>query len=143
VQTLKKVCQLSSWRPSARLFSLKEAKARSLLMGQQLLQGDRVAVRIAKVPVRLAVGLSMPLDTAEISVPKSNASCMERCGRLKRTPEQRGPAVVKIGGLLWTCYQSPRVLGYLLPCHSFEPVHYPVLIVCQSLLDDKTPRSIG
>jgi hypothetical protein len=35
-------------------FSLKEAKTRSLL-GQKLLQGDRVAVRIAKVPAHLAI----------------------------------------------------------------------------------------
>jgi hypothetical protein len=38
------------------LFSLKEAKAGSLLLGQKLLQGDGVAVRIAKVPLRLAIG---------------------------------------------------------------------------------------
>jgi hypothetical protein len=38
-----------------RLFSLKEAKAGSLLLGQELLQGDRVAVGIAKVPVRLPI----------------------------------------------------------------------------------------
>src|SRR5260370_37336209 len=37
------------------LFSFKEATAGSLLSGQQLLQGDRVAVGIAKVPVRLAI----------------------------------------------------------------------------------------
>src|SRR5580704_5574428 len=38
------------------LLSFKEAKAGSLLLGQKLLQGDRVAVGIAKVPVRLAIG---------------------------------------------------------------------------------------
>src|SRR5260370_21200714 len=37
------------------LFSFKEAKAGSLLPGQKLLQGDRVAVGIAKVPVSLAI----------------------------------------------------------------------------------------
>ena len=37
------------------LFSFEEAKAGSFLLGQKLLQGDRVAVGVAKVPVRLAV----------------------------------------------------------------------------------------
>jgi hypothetical protein len=30
-------------------------------------------------------------------------------------------------------------LGYLLSCHSLKPEPYPILIFCQSLLDDKTP----
>ena|SRR3984893_6526387 len=55
------------------LFSFKETKAGSLLFGQKLLQGDRVAVGIAKVPVRLAIGcwFKHALDAAEISVPKA------------------------------------------------------------------------
>src|ERR1700737_3661856 len=41
--------------PQPGLFSFEEAKAGSFLLGQNLLQGDRVAVGVAKVPVRLAV----------------------------------------------------------------------------------------
>jgi hypothetical protein len=38
------------------LFSFKEAKAGSLLLGQKLLQRDRIAARITKVPMSLAIG---------------------------------------------------------------------------------------
>jgi hypothetical protein len=81
------------------LFSFKEAKAGILLLGQKLVQGDKVAVGIAKVPVCLAIDcwFKHALGYCRNRRAESNALCVGEMRKaaplVKAWLKTRSPAV--------------------------------------------------